>query len=128
MQRGRTDHQVLKSNRVAPGRLLPLDPSRELGNLKCHWINDQIVEGFLRKDEPPVPISFGLGAKNAMRQLDNAHGRYTDIDLTMNGQYLLKHVIHCAATSLSCNQDAGIDDESQAINPTPRWRAASDRG
>src|SRR6202021_4321182 len=71
-------------------------------------------EGPLGEDAPPLPLGFGFGPVDAMRQLDDADGRERDVHLAMRSPRLTEDVFDRLATPFACDEDAGIEYQSHA--------------
>lgn len=72
MQGGRSNHEVLKGDHIAQGRLLAFDAAGKLRDFQCDRMNHQILKHAFRKDAPPGAVCLPAGAIDAVRQFHNA--------------------------------------------------------
>ncbi len=104
--------------------MLAFDAPGKLGDSQRQRMHDQVMEDALHEDAPPVAVGVGPGAVDAVRQLHGADRRERDIDLAMHAPHTAEDIFDAFAAPLAFDQDAGIEDQAQAVSPMPTYRGA----
>ena len=119
-----TDDKVLESDDIALGSLFAFDASCKLCDFHRYRMHDQVVKDSLGEDAPPCAVGVSSGPVDAVRQFHNADRRERNVDLAMSGPHLPEDVFDGLTTPFACDEDAGIEDQSQAVTSMPTYRGA----
>ena len=109
-QRRRPDQQVGEGDADSLSRLLPLNPSSQLGDFERHRLNRDRLPEFLDEGLPPLSIRFRLGTVDAMGQFNHGHRRERSFRLPKGGLYPFENIPHALPAAFACDQHAGVKD------------------
>jgi len=124
MQGRGSDNQILECDGDSFGRLISLDASGKLGNGQRDWMHDQVAEDAFDKESSAFTVGAGSGPVDSVGQFHGADRRQGNIELAMSGPCRAKNILDCFAAPLACDQDAGVENESQGFSSTPNYREA----
>jgi hypothetical protein len=97
-------------------------------NLKREWIHDHVANQLVREGFAPRTICVRFCSVDSVGQLDDAYGGQRTFPIAIRRPYALDDLPYGVAAPFACNQDAGVQDEAQGVNPTPKYREACDYG
>ncbi len=126
MECSRADDEIFERDHVACRRLLSFNSACELSNLQRQRINTKYPEDSGRKRAPTLTMTFVPGPKHSMREFNSTDGRDTDLRIAASRSYAAQDVRRRLTGPLFFNNKAGVEDQSQPINPTPIGRLACD--
>ena len=91
-------------------------------------VDNQYFEDFSRKGTPPCALIVIPGSIHSMCQFDRTHSRQTQIRILVICADPAQRIVSGLAASFHLDDETGIEDQSQQINPTPIDRQAYDCG
>jgi hypothetical protein len=118
------DDQVFDSDGDSLGCLFSLDASGKLGDCERDRMHDHVAGQLVGEGFAAYFVGVRFGPVDAVRQLDDADGGEGAFRVAVGGANALDNLLDGLPAAFPCDEDAGVEDQSQGVSPMPTYRGA----